>query len=785
MKKIALALVTCLAWAGAAFAQVVPPGTNPVPGAGAYNSSPPTCQNGQFCMLQTDVNGQLKVAGTIAATIAGFTPGGTFATLTATGSSASVALPAGAVVAIQNTGTTAVSCTLGVGSATAVVNQLQVQPTGTIFVTVGSNTFGACIDQTGSASNLVVLAGGAGIGTGFGGGGSSGGGGGAVTIADGADVTQGAIADAAATAGSTGTQAAKLRLMTTQLSTLNTSLGTINTTLGSPFQAGASIGNTSFAATQSGAWNITNITGTITLPSLASTSTKQSDGSQKTQIVDGSGNVVAATSNNLNVQCANCSGSGVSTADEASFTAGTSLFAGTGGFFQTTATSNALTNGQQGMWQMTANRAGFVNLRTSAGVETGVAAAPLQVSLANTAANATAVKVDGSAVTQPVSAASLPLPTGASTSALQPSNSAIGATTAAQTGTLAMGATTTGAPTYTTAQTNPLSLTTGGALRTDSSGSTQPISGTVTANQGGAPWTVTGTGSAGTAATGVITVQGIASMTKLLVTPDSVALPANQSVNVAQINGVTPLMGNGATGTGSPRVTIVSDGTAISTAGYMSVKIDQTTPGTTNNVTAASNTAPVSTMNSASASAGVNSALAGVFDDTSPTAITENNFGFLRMSANRNLYGTLRDAAGNERGVNVDAANRLAVGVVAAATGGSTTAGAIQPNNTTAVVVKASAGTLLGIQAYNIGAGPAYLKIYNATSATCGSGTPVKRLLIPKAGTAADGAGNNITFTATGVNFATGITYCITTGIADNDATAAATNTVLVNVDYQ
>lgn len=40
---------------------------------------------------------------------------------------------------------------------------------------------------------------------------------------------------------------------------------------------------------------------TLPLPSLASTSTKQSDGSQKTQIVDGSGNVIAATSNALNI----------------------------------------------------------------------------------------------------------------------------------------------------------------------------------------------------------------------------------------------------------------------------------------------------------------------------------------------------------------------------------------------------------------------------------------------------------------------------------------------------
>lgn len=53
--------------------------------------------------------------------------------------------------------------------------------------------------------------------------------------------------------------------------------------------------------------------------------------------------------------------------------------------------------------------------------------------------------------------------------------------------------------------------------------------------------------------------------------------------------------------------------------------------------------------------------LVAQFDDTSPTAITENQFGNIRMSANRNLYGTIRDAAGNERGANVTAANALVV----------------------------------------------------------------------------------------------------------------------------
>lgn len=70
-------------------------------------------------------------------------------------------------------------------------------------------------------------------------------------------------------------------------------------------------------------------------------------------------------------------------------------------------------------------------------------------------------------------------------------------------------------------------------------------------------------GTAGTASTDVLSIQGIASMTKLLVTPDSVALPANQSVNVAQINGVTTLMGNGASGTGAQRVTIANDSTGV------------------------------------------------------------------------------------------------------------------------------------------------------------------------------------------------------------------------------
>src|SRR5882724_11481245 len=120
---------------------------------------------------------------------------------------------------------------------------------------------------------------------------------------------------------------------------------------------------------------------------------------------------------------------------------------------------------------------------------------------------------------------------------------------------------------------------------------------TVTANQGGAPWTFNETQVAGTAmdvnsgnkSAGtqrvVVATDQPALTNKLLVTPDSVALPANQSVNVSQINAVTPLMGNGVTGTGSPRVTIASDNTAFSVnaaqSGTWTVQ-----PGNTANTTA-------------------------------------------------------------------------------------------------------------------------------------------------------------------------------------------------------
>lgn len=376
------------------------------------------------------------------------------------------------------------------------------------------------------------------------------------------------------------------------------------------------ISNTAFGATQSGTWNINNISGTITLPTNASSASNQTDGSQKSQIVDGSGNVIASTGNalnvaitsgggsggtasdfgdpfpatgtaagmsqggnmvaltgtsgNLNVQCANCSGSGASAVDEAAFTAGTSVLAPGGGFYQTTATSNPLTDGQQGMWQMTANRAGFVNLRNASGTEIGTPTNPVRIDptgsttqpisgtvTANAILAAETTKVIGTVrnlgnsgavldfagqnASSPANAwliggqfnSSPTTITNGNSSPLQLDSSgnlkvnlvtggssgtvAQGSSTSGQLGNLTQGAVTTSAPTYSTGTTNPLSIDTSGNLRVS---------------------------------TGTVTVTA-----------------TNLSTNTAQINGVTPLMGNGATGTGSQRVTVANDSAARAVGG--------------------------------------------------------------------------------------------------------------------------------------------------------------------------------------------------------------------------
>lgn len=263
-----------------------------------------------------------------------------------------------------------------------------------------------------------------------------------------------------------------------------------------------SIANTSFASTQSGTWNITNVSGTVSLPTGASTAAKQpalgTAGTASSDVITVQG-IASMTALKVDGSATTQPVSGTVTAN-----AGTGTFAVSG-----TVTANAGTN-----------------LNTSLlALESGGNLASIKTD------------VDNLSLSQ-------------------------ASTTSGQKGNLTLTATTTSAPTYVTAQSNPLSTTTSGALRIDL--------GATTAN------------------TTAIKVDGSA-------VTQPVSIAGNQAVNVAQINGVTPLMGNGTSGTGAQRVVIASDNTAFSVNSNLQagtnlvgkVGIDQTTPGTTNAVSLA------------------------------------------------------------------------------------------------------------------------------------------------------------------------------------------------------
>lgn len=74
------------------------------------------------------------------------------------------------------------------------------------------------------------------------------------------------------------------------------------------------------------------------------------------------------------------------------------------------------------------------------------------------------------------------------------------------------------------------------------------------------------------------------------------ALTANQSVNVAQINGATPLMGAGNTGTGSQRVTIATDQAAVPVSVASPLPVAPPSVTTAGTLTRASNNTSSATL---------------------------------------------------------------------------------------------------------------------------------------------------------------------------------------------
>ena len=295
-------------------------------------------------------------------------------------------------------------------------------------------------------------------------------------------------------------------------------------------------------------------------------------------------------------------------------------------------------------------------------------------------------------------------------------------------------------------------------------------------------------GTAGTASADVISIQGIASMTAVKVDGSAVTQPvsgtitANQGTNnatpwnenVAQINGVTPLMGNGIAGTGSQRVTIASDNTAFSVnigtfpdnEPFNISQINGVTPLMGNGVTGTGSQRVTIASDNTAFSVNI-----GTFPDNEPFNVAQINGVAVSMGNGVSGTGVQRVTIASD-----------STGVVGSSPTASATATGSDIFRTAALTnvaqaVKASAGTFYGYHFQNPNTSGAWVQIYNvaAGSVTVGTTTPNISFFVP-AGGALDTMGS------VPIAFGTAISTAATT--TAGGGTAPTTNLV-ANVFYK
>jgi hypothetical protein len=325
----------------------------------------------------------------------------------------------------------------------------------------------------------------------------------------------------------------------------NAELVTINSTLGTPFQAGGSIGNTSFAATQATAANLnatvvqssganlhvdvdsapsTTVTGTVA-------ATQSGTWSTRTQ--DGSGNAITSQTNgSQRALDVGVDVSGVQV-DPRSIRALTSSDVVTAAQ-ATAANLNATVVGPSG-----------AALATSGNQTTG------NTSLSTIATNTTNAATTTLQTTGNTSLSSIATNTSSTNTSVQALQVAQGSTTLGEKGSIDMGAVTASAPTYAAATTSPLSLNVSGGLRVDGSGVTQPISGSVglsagantigAVTQASGPWTnnITQIGGASLA------LGQAAATSSIPVVTQADLSPATQNITVQDTASTTTAYANG------------------------------------------------------------------------------------------------------------------------------------------------------------------------------------------------------------------------------------------------
>lgn len=312
------------------------------------------------------------------------------------------------------------------------------------------------------------------------------------------------------------------------------------------------------------------------------------------------GNEATLTGNSLNVNVTNGAAGGTSMADKAAFTVGTTN--GTPAFGLARTDQPDLVVDATGVsFASTLRRGLHVNLRTQTGTELlgqKAMAGSVPVVLASDQA-AFPVTVTGTVTANAgtnLNTSLLALDTSVNGILL-----AQGSTTSTQKGPIVQGAVTTSPPTYTTAQTSPLSLDTSGNLRV-------AVLNTPAVSQSGT-WNI-GTV---TTVTTVSTVSAVSALT---------CAAANAKVDIGLINAVTPLMGSGVMGTGSLRVTIASNNDPLTVAQATAANFNATVvQATASNF----NAQVVGSVASAAADSGNPVKVGGVYLSGPGTAATTGN----------------------------------------------------------------------------------------------------------------------------------------------------------------
>jgi len=296
--------------------------------------------------------------------------------------------------------------------------------------------------------------------------------------------------------------------------------------------------------------------------------------------------------------------------------------------------------------------------------------------------------------------------------------------------------------------------------------------------------TVDGTVTANPASGTIDTVTTVASVTAI-----ANALPAGDN-NIGNVDIVTVPAPLSTTGGGTEatalRVTLANDSTGVvsidDNAGSLTVDGTVAVSSVTTSITpgtAAANLGKAEDAGHTSGDVGVMSlavsaatatARAGTAGDYQPLSVS---------SSNGRLFTSATVDAALPAGTN-SVGN---VGLVGRTSGGMSIFRSIDIDETEEAV-KASAGQVFSITAFNTTAAPLFLKFYNGTvaSVVVGTTTPVLTFVVP--GNAdSDGSGfvwNN----EIGFAFGTAITVACTTGVADNDTGAPGANACIVNVGY-